>query len=32
LQVLIDECDRMRPLGPDGKHGDRHTVECGCGT
>lgn len=30
LQALIDECDRHRPLGPDGKHGDRHTLTCGC--
>lgn len=30
LQRLIDECDRKRPLGPDGRHGDRHTPECGC--
>lgn len=30
LQRLIDECDRHRPLGPDGKHGDRHTATCGC--
>lgn len=30
LQRLIDECDRKRPLGPDGKHGNRHTDECGC--
>ena len=30
LQALINECDRHRPLGPDGKHGDRHTVTCGC--
>lgn len=30
LQRLIDECDRMRPLGPNGKHDDRHTPECGC--
>jgi hypothetical protein len=30
LQRLIDECDRHRPLGPDGKHGDRHTDTCGC--
>lgn len=27
---LIDECDRNRPLGPDGTHGDRHTPTCGC--
>lgn len=30
LQLLINECDRHRPLGPDGKHGNRHTVTCGC--
>jgi hypothetical protein len=30
LQRLIDECERKRPTGPDGKHGDRHTPECGC--
>lgn len=30
LQRLIDECDRLRPLGPDGKHGNRHTEHCGC--
>jgi hypothetical protein len=30
LQRLIDECDRHRPLGRDGKHGDRHTPTCGC--
>ncbi|GGN86298.1 hypothetical protein GCM10010112_67670 [Actinoplanes lobatus] len=30
LQRLIDECDRHRPLGQDGKHGDRHTPTCGC--
>ena len=30
LQRLIDECTRKRPVGPDGKHGSRHTSECGC--
>jgi hypothetical protein len=30
LQRLIDECDRHRPLGPDGKHGDLHTATCCC--
>lgn len=30
LQRLIDECDRKRPLGSDGKHDHRHTSECGC--
>lgn len=30
LQDVIDECERMRPIGPDGKHGNRHTPRCGC--
>lgn len=30
LEALIRECDRHRPLGPDGKHGQRHTLTCGC--
>ena len=30
LGRLIAECDRHRPIGPDGKHGDRHTPTCGC--
>lgn len=30
LQRLIDDCDRQRPLGPGGKHDDRHTPTCGC--
>lgn len=30
LSRLIDDIDRQRPLGPDGKHGDRHTPTCGC--
>lgn len=30
LGRLIAECDRQRPVGPDGKHGDRHTPTCGC--
>jgi hypothetical protein len=30
LQRLIDACDAHRPLGPDGKHGNRHTATCGC--
>jgi hypothetical protein len=29
LQRLLDECERKRPTGNDGKHGDRHTPECG---
>jgi DNA-binding CsgD family transcriptional regulator len=30
LQRLADDCDRQRPIGPDGVHGDRHTATCGC--
>jgi len=30
LQRLIDECDRHRPLGTDGKHRELHTPTCGC--
>ena len=30
LQDLLNELDRMRPLGPDGKHGKLHTDLCGC--
>lgn len=30
LGDLIAQLDRHRPLGPDGKHGDRHTPTCGC--
>lgn len=30
LQDVINECQRMRPTGPDGKHGSRHTPRCGC--
>jgi hypothetical protein len=30
LGRLIAECDRHRPLGSDGKHGERHTATCGC--
>lgn len=30
LQVVIEEIDILRPLGPDGKHGDNHTLWCGC--
>lgn len=30
LGRLIEECDRHRPLGPNGKHDDRHTPTCGC--
>lgn len=27
---LISRIDTHRPLGPDGKHGRRHTDTCGC--
>lgn len=30
LERLIAECDRHRPLGRDGKHGNLHTPTCGC--
>jgi len=30
LGRVIAEIDRQRPLGVDGKHGDRHTPTCGC--
>ena len=30
LSNLIRQIDIFRPLGPDGKHGDRHTAFCGC--
>lgn len=30
LERLINDIDRQRPLGTDGKHGDRHTPTCGC--
>lgn len=30
LQRLIAACDAHRPLGSDGKHGNRHTATCGC--
>ena len=30
LRQLLRECERKRPTGPDGKHNDRHTDECGC--
>lgn len=30
IALLIEECDRKRPLGPNGKHDSRHTDECGC--
>lgn len=30
LERLIDACDLLRPIGPDGKHCNRHTPWCGC--
>lgn len=30
IQRIIDEIDRQRPLGNDGKHDNRHTVSCQC--
>jgi hypothetical protein len=30
IQRLIDDIDKQRPLGPDGKHGDLHTEWCQC--
>lgn len=30
LRHLMDECERKRPTGRGGKHGDLHTSECGC--
>lgn len=30
IQQMIDQIDVIRPLGPDGEHGNRHTPYCGC--
>lgn len=30
LGRLINELDKHRPLGSDGKHGELHTETCGC--
>lgn len=30
IQVAIDMLDSHRPIGSNGKHGDRHTTTCGC--
>lgn len=27
---IIEQIDVYRPLGPDGKHDNRHTLKCGC--
>jgi hypothetical protein len=31
VRLLIRLVDHHRPLGSNGKHGDRHTATCGCG-
>ena len=30
IQTLIARVDEHRPVGSNGKHGDRHTGTCGC--
>lgn len=30
IGVLIEQIDILRPIGSDGKHGDKHTLWCGC--
>ncbi len=30
IQRLINDIDRQRPIGFDGKHGNLHTESCGC--
>jgi hypothetical protein len=30
IQRCIDEIDRQRPLGSNGKHDNRHTKDCQC--
>lgn len=30
VQDLVEDIDRQRPLGRDGKHGNLHTDNCGC--
>ncbi|WP_238840708.1 hypothetical protein [Prescottella equi] len=30
MQYLINVLREHRPIGPDGKHGNRHTSTCGC--
>jgi hypothetical protein len=30
LQDVINECERMRPISSNGKHGNLHTLRCGC--
>lgn len=28
--AIVQQIDKLRPLGPDGKHKNRHTEFCGC--
>lgn len=30
IAALIEDIDRQRPLGSNGKHDNRHTDTCGC--
>lgn len=30
LDKIVQQIDILRPIGPDGKHGGRHTEFCGC--
>lgn len=30
IEKMVDQIDVLRPIGPDGNHGDRHTKFCGC--
>lgn len=30
VQDLVEDIDRQRPLGRNGKHGNLHTDNCGC--
>ncbi|MEQ4566234.1 hypothetical protein [Paenarthrobacter sp. CAP02] len=30
IQRILDDIDRQRPLGSNGKHGNLHTQTCGC--
>lgn len=30
IASMIADIDRQRPIGQDGKHGNRHTKTCGC--
>lgn len=30
IQRILEDIDRQRPLGSNGKHGNLHTPTCGC--